>query len=447
MRTQAEWISKNEQHFDITQVDELTLLFKPLGGLNADSQGIYVTGAISDLRGDVIAIQTDATLDPGAAPATGDRYILENAAVLHANFGTITGVGDDDIVEYDGVDFIVTYDASADENNNALAWVTSSEEWQHYDGTGWHIHQGLSTLVAGNGLVIAGGQIDLVPDNTSGGDIAPINVVSNGVGVDVNELNGDHLNIDWNPTNYTPDSTIAEADNDDDLSAHLKGIDDLLGDINATHLEQTVTQAGHGFSINQVIRLNSGAWALAQANNAANAEAIGVVNDVINTNEFVVVTHGVCTNLSGLTADTVYFLDATTAGALAAVPPTTVGHVAKAVLYAKTTTEAYVYDRIGVEVAAADPVAYKEHHVITAAEVTSGFFTLNNVPALASLVEATVVGGPEQVNFDGIGRSATADFRILGGGNDEFHFNNNGLATGLSEDMAEGHEIMITYTY
>lgn len=36
---------------------------------------------------------------------------------------------------------------------------------------------------------------------------------------------GDTLHIDWNPTNYTPDSSPAEAVDVDSLTAHLKGID------------------------------------------------------------------------------------------------------------------------------------------------------------------------------------------------------------------------------
>ena len=37
--------------------------------------------------------------------------------------------------------------------------------------------------------------------------------------------NGDHLDIDFTPTNYTPDATPAEAADVDDLAAHLAGID------------------------------------------------------------------------------------------------------------------------------------------------------------------------------------------------------------------------------
>lgn len=41
-------------------------------------------------------------------------------------------------------------------------------------------------------------------------------------------LDGDKLKIDWLPTNYTRDNSIGEADDLEDLSAHLKGIDTAL---------------------------------------------------------------------------------------------------------------------------------------------------------------------------------------------------------------------------
>ena len=39
------------------------------------------------------------------------------------------------------------------------------------------------------------------------------------------ELDGDKLDVDWNPTNYTPSTTPTEADNVDNLTAHLYGVD------------------------------------------------------------------------------------------------------------------------------------------------------------------------------------------------------------------------------
>lgn len=42
------------------------------------------------------------------------------------------------------------------------------------------------------------------------------------------EIDGDHLDIDFTPTNYTPDTTPAEAANVDDLAAHFAGLDNGL---------------------------------------------------------------------------------------------------------------------------------------------------------------------------------------------------------------------------
>ncbi len=42
------------------------------------------------------------------------------------------------------------------------------------------------------------------------------------------QIDGDHLDIDFTPTNYTPDITPPEAANVDDLAAHLAGIDNAL---------------------------------------------------------------------------------------------------------------------------------------------------------------------------------------------------------------------------
>jgi hypothetical protein len=43
------------------------------------------------------------------------------------------------------------------------------------------------------------------------------------------EIDGDQLDIDWNPTNYTPTTAPTEATSVDHLTAHLAGIDTALG--------------------------------------------------------------------------------------------------------------------------------------------------------------------------------------------------------------------------
>jgi len=46
--------------------------------------------------------------------------------------------------------------------------------------------------------------------------------------INIDGVDGDKIPVSWNPTNYTPDSSISEADDADDLAAHLKGIDSAL---------------------------------------------------------------------------------------------------------------------------------------------------------------------------------------------------------------------------
>jgi len=104
-----------------------------------------------DFQADVLDIQTDATLDPGAAPTTGDRYIITDSASLHSNFGTITGVGDNDIVEWTGSAFEVLYDVSV-QGEGAMAWDQDSDTFQFYNGSTWQQHGGLTGITAGVGL-------------------------------------------------------------------------------------------------------------------------------------------------------------------------------------------------------------------------------------------------------------------------------------------------------
>lgn len=66
------------------------------------------------------------------------------------------------------------------------------------------------------------------------------NVVSGGGGVanhasthirgGTDEVDGDRLDIDWNPSNYTPTTAPTEVTNVDELTAHLAGLDAEIPD-------------------------------------------------------------------------------------------------------------------------------------------------------------------------------------------------------------------------
>jgi hypothetical protein len=99
--------------------------------------------------------------------------------------------------------------------------------------------------------------------------------------------------------------------------------------------ELAVAQAGHGFSVGDVIKETSTAntYAKAQADSAANAEVVGIVTAVADVDNFTYTTQGIITDgVPTATAGTVYFLSPSSAGALTATEPTTAGQVSKPVV-------------------------------------------------------------------------------------------------------------------
>lgn len=147
---------------------------------------LAITGM--DFQADVLAIQVDATLDPGASPTTGARYIITAASTLHANFGTITGLADDDIVEYNGTAFVVSYDVSV-AGEGVLVWDRDSNTYQRFDGTSWAEFGGLSGVTAGDGLTKT-----LNTLNVGAGD--GIDVAADSIAVDVTDIIGTGLSED-----------------------------------------------------------------------------------------------------------------------------------------------------------------------------------------------------------------------------------------------------------
>jgi hypothetical protein len=88
----------------------------------------------------------------------------------------------------------------------------------------------------------------------------------------------------------------------------------------------------------------------------------------------------------------------------------------------------------------------QEMHLITSGETTNGYFTLGHSPTSAGNVAVSAVGGIRQVNKQVVGSTgATADFDVLN--TNQLHFNNNGAATGLSEELTTGDILIIEYAY
>jgi hypothetical protein len=117
-----------------------------------------------------------------------------------------------------------------------------------------------------------------------------------------------------------------------------------LGTINT---EEVIAQTAHGFSVGDVLRPDgAGEFTEAQADTAANSEAVGVVSEVVDANTFVIVYAGVITGLSGLTAGEGHFLSDSVAGLLTSTEPT---GISKPILVALSATEGFVAVMRGID--------------------------------------------------------------------------------------------------
>lgn len=109
--------------------------------------------------------------------------------------------------------------------------------------------------------------------------------------------------------------------------------------LEVTRTQKTITQNAHGFSAGQAVYNNNGTWTLTDADALTSSFARGVIESV-TTNTFVLVMSGAIT-LSGLTANSTYYLSQT-AGALTTTPPTDASSYVTPVLFTGTTTQGYV---------------------------------------------------------------------------------------------------------
>jgi hypothetical protein len=116
-------------------------------------------------------------------------------------------------------------------------------------------------------------------------------------------------------------------------------------------LVKSINQSTHGFVAGDVLKFTGGVYAKAKADTAANAEVIGIVSEATTENSFKILTSGYIDTLTGLTANTLYFLSDATAGLLTATEPTTEGSISKPVLYATSTTAGYFINYRGAAIA------------------------------------------------------------------------------------------------
>ena len=118
-----------------------------------------------------------------------------------------------------------------------------------------------------------------------------------------------------------------------------------------TGVTNDVNQTTHGFSVGDVIRADgTQTYAKALADTSSNAEVVGIVSAVADVDNFTVQMGGYVESLSGLTANTVYFLSESGAGTLTATEPGTIGEISKPLLITDTTTSGYFFNFRGQEI-------------------------------------------------------------------------------------------------
>lgn len=131
----------------------------------------------------------------------------------------------------------------------------------------------------------------------------------------------------------------------DELADRTKTLEGASGG-SADAVTKSIAQVAHGLAVGDWVRLSGGAYVEAQANTAANAEVVGVISAVADVDNFTLQVAGRVTGLSGLTANSVHYLSAATAGAATATEPTG-SNVSKPVLIADSTTSGWVLQMRG----------------------------------------------------------------------------------------------------
>lgn len=129
---------------------------------------VDIENALSGLnwKEDIDALQADDVLQP--QKVEGKRYVLTNVASLHADFGTIAGVVNNVIVEYQTDAFVIVFTPTEDRAEGAIAWNSATNQYVRFDGSAWSTFGGMASVTAGAGLTQVGNEISVDLDAAGG---------------------------------------------------------------------------------------------------------------------------------------------------------------------------------------------------------------------------------------------------------------------------------------
>lgn len=127
---------------------------------NVTSSAFFYLLDSSNIDYRIKGIQENATLSPDLT--AGSKYIIRNAASLHANFGTITDVANNDIVIRTTSSFVLYVDVSNTKTNEgSIVYNDADDKLYYYNGTIWR-SLGLGSLVGTtNEIMITGSTGDI----------------------------------------------------------------------------------------------------------------------------------------------------------------------------------------------------------------------------------------------------------------------------------------------
>jgi len=147
------------------------------------------------------------------------------------------------------------------------------------------------------------------------------------------------------------------------------------GTASGENITKQITQASHGFAVNDVIGWSGGTYNKAIADGSYDGEVVGIVSKYIDTSNFDLTQAGYVTGLTSLVANTTYFLSDVTAGLLTSTEPTAVNHISKSVLVANSTTSGWVLPYAG--------------YIITSGGTGSGGTTISGTTGYLAKFNAT----------------------------------------------------------
>ena len=135
------------------------------------------------------------------------------------------------------------------------------------------------TQFSGAGSISAGAGLEKTGNTLS---VKPSDLIRSGAA----EVDGDKMDIDFSPSNYTPDTSPEQVDNAAELSAHLAGIDNALANVSGENFVQEMHKVTAG-------EVTAGYFSLSGTPANAQAVRVTVVGGSLQVNKQVVGTTGV----------------------------------------------------------------------------------------------------------------------------------------------------------